>query len=388
MARINNTNYQGGAPGSDFQLATDDNDPYSREFDTYGPALALDGHDHTNGKGLPVGRLAANAVVEASILDGAVTSNKLAPLSVTNGKIAADAVDSTKLADDSVGAEHIIDNAVGTIALVDDAVTLGKLAHGTGNRIFGTDPTGVPALVQLAAAMVPNLLITGAMIADSTITGDQKIAPNTITGDSAGSAIPTNRIHVNRLASSSMTQSEVNRIFTAPAIDASTIVAVGSVTLSRCNIGGAAGSGKVVGHNGSDWTWVTPAAGVTMTGIVAAVAHAGVIPSGWSRESALDGRMMVFDGTTFSTTWVAQNNYGSTWGHLHNMAGHTHAGSGASSGGASAVTTNINLAFGGSEQVTPDHGHTISLSIVGDSNNVSSTSWVIPSRAYVPVIAS
>lgn len=71
------------------------------------------------------------AVVASEILDGIVTTLKLADDAVTNAKIADTAVDANKLADGSVSAAKIIEGAIGTTQLALGAVTTDQLADGT-----------------------------------------------------------------------------------------------------------------------------------------------------------------------------------------------------------------------------------------------------------------
>lgn len=94
---------------------------------------------------------------------------------------------------------------------------------------------------------------------------------------------------------------------------------------------------------------------------------AAEIPTGWTRESNLDGRMPVGAGTTFSTTFTEATNYGSSWSHLHAVAIDT--------GGPLAVIVNIE---GGSQtEAAPQH-HTHAI-----TGNTASTAWQIPVRAVV-----
>lgn len=101
---------------------------------------------------------------------------------------------------------------------------------------------------------------------------------------------------------------------------------------------------------------------------VAAVPHGAVIAfrtaaeitaagAGWSRETALDGRILLGAGTAGGQTFTEANNYGSNWSigpvsENNNVA----AGSVQSGGGSTAV---------------PAHGHTVNITLIP------------PSRAYV-----
>ncbi len=92
MSRVKSSHYGAVAAGLDgateFYWATQGNDSFSREQDMASMARALDGHDHTNGKGLAVagyaaGSIPASAIVPNPIFPGMVTINS--GLNVTGG---------------------------------------------------------------------------------------------------------------------------------------------------------------------------------------------------------------------------------------------------------------------------------------------------------------
>jgi len=399
MTRVPNTNYQ-ATTSTQFQIATDDNDPYDRELDTSRVATALDEHTHGVGRGAPVTRVAANAVDTAALQNGAVTEDKMATNSVGSNAIKQNAV----------GADEIVDGGVGTAEIADDAVTLGKLAHGTASRVFATDASGVPVISQLVAAMFPNLIISTAMIADlavtgakmangtvtatqiadatitgakiatNTIPGDSKLQPSTVSGNSGASAIGTDCLHANRLSTGSFSKAEFDRFSGA----ATKNIGIEHIYENS----GSRGAGKVLGDDGTGFSWISLSSGVTMTGIVAAVRNAASIPSGWVRESGLDGRMMVFDGTVFSTTWTAENNYGASWSHAHgpgNLQGTATTTTGAAQNGGAYDEDET-----GNIHNTRDaaHDHPVSISMTLSGGQSESVAWTIPCRAYVPVYKS
>lgn len=102
-------------------------------------------------------------------------------------------------------------------------------------------------------------------------------------------------------------------------------------------------------------------------------ATAAGIASGWTRDSALDGRIPVGAGTTFSTTFVEATNYGASWSHggdaislAFSVTSGTPSGGGAVQGGGG-----VNL-----------DGHTHGVS--GNATGVTpSSTWVLPSRGVV-----
>lgn len=97
MTRVATTNY-GADATTQFNWATSGSDLFSRTLDLYYMSQALELHDHSAGRGLPVSRLAAGAVTAASITALSIDTTALANLSVTNAKLAAASVTLDKLA--------------------------------------------------------------------------------------------------------------------------------------------------------------------------------------------------------------------------------------------------------------------------------------------------
>jgi len=118
-------------------------------------------------------------------------------------------------------------------------------------------------------------------------------------------------------------------------------------------------------------SWIT-AAKLVPSGLIAAFATAAAIASGWARYTALDGRIPVGAGTTFSVTYTEATDYGSAWSH-------TPLGTIAVTIGAPSATHNVDDDAGGDPHATSDHTH----SIASQTFTGSATSWVIPSRAVV-----
>lgn len=119
---------------------------------------------------------------EGQVLDGSITTAKLAALAVTTAKIDAGAVTDAKLADGAVvdgkvgaaavGTTNLKDSAVTTAKLADGAVTASKLAEGaiTGAAI-GAGSVNSEKLGQYA--------VTTEKIAGTAVTAE-KIAPNAV----------------------------------------------------------------------------------------------------------------------------------------------------------------------------------------------------------------
>lgn len=117
------------------------------------------------------------------------------------------------------------------------------------------------------------------------------------------------------------------------------------------------------------------------SGVGAWVRKASEIPSGFSRESDLDGRIPIGAGTTFTVTFVEETNYGSSWAHDHTMA-HTHTVTGTTQ----SESDNENTSGTGGNTVPADnHTHYLNALPTSGSSaaNTGSTSWTIPSRAVV-----
>ena len=145
MSRVATTNY-GADPTTQFAWATTDNDLFDREQDLYRLAQALELHDHGAGRGLPVSRLAANAVVSASISALSVQTTHLANLNVTNAKIGPNAVSFDKLTVplvqtvNSYAGSILMQNTEGTFRFGVYVATNGLVSLGAGtNAIMGTN---------------------------------------------------------------------------------------------------------------------------------------------------------------------------------------------------------------------------------------------------------
>lgn len=98
MVRVTTSNY-GADATTQFAWATTDDDLFDREDDLYNLSQAVEFHDHTPTRGLPIGvdGIGANAVDEAAIAALAVTESKLGTGAVTNGKLGAGAVTRDKI---------------------------------------------------------------------------------------------------------------------------------------------------------------------------------------------------------------------------------------------------------------------------------------------------
>lgn len=146
--------------------------------------IALDGHDHTTGKGklIPSAGLESNSVSTAKIVDSAVTSVKIADGAITgtkfpdnvitNAKLADSAVTSNKLIDAAITTAKINDLAVNTLKLADAAVTGAKIAP---NSIDGTKLQDG----SVSTTKITDSAITTVKVADDAIT-QAKLIDNSV----------------------------------------------------------------------------------------------------------------------------------------------------------------------------------------------------------------
>jgi hypothetical protein len=126
------------------------------------------------------------------------------------------------------------------------------------------------------------------------------------------------------------------------------------------------------------------------SGLVAMFRTAAAIAAGWTRETALDGRMAIGAGTSFSTTFAEATSYGSSWSHGHTGASHNHPSAGLTvSGNTGGENSDNGLATpGGVNLPVVGHTHSISVGVAGNTSgasavNTSSDMWVIPMKAYI-----
>lgn len=106
-------------------------------------------------------------------------------------------------------------------------------------------------------------------------------------------------------------------------------------------------------------------------GLVLMVATEAEIPAGgaWTRETALNGRMIVNAGTTFGVTFDEGDNVGSSWSHSHTFE--------FMSGDPTVPQTNMPAPPDATSPIAEsEHPHEF-------SGTTGSTQWLIPCRAVI-----
>jgi hypothetical protein len=243
-------------------------------------------------------------VVSGEVLDGTITTLKLADDAVTNAKIADTAVDANKLADGSVSAQKILDDAI-TAAKIDDgavtaaalgadAVTAGKLADGS-----------IDASTLFAGGVVDTTALD-----DDAVTAD-KIAANTIVaGNISAGAIGTTELAANAVVAGKIAANAITAGKIAAGIITATDIATDTITASQI-AAGAIGATELAANSviagkiaagivdataiaaGAITTAKLDALAVTAANIAANAVTAGKINAGAVTAATLEATMVV-----------------------------------------------------------------------------------------------
>ena len=147
----------------------------------------------------------ANGISATQILDGAVTTVKIADNAVTTAKILNGNVTTAKIADNAVTAGKILNGNVTTVKIADDAVTYAKLQNlVTANRVLGSTSTGLIGETQVQTAMIATNAVTTAKILNSNVT-TAKIADVAVTA----AKIATNAVTATKISSGAVTTDKI-----------------------------------------------------------------------------------------------------------------------------------------------------------------------------------
>jgi hypothetical protein len=281
-----------------------------------------------------------------------------------------------------------------------DAGNIGTASVANAAQVGGRTPTATPA-----AGAIP--IADGAGKLDAWIT-----AGGTATNAAALNSQP-----------GSFYQARANHTGTQPAATISdlpaTVATLGAQTaVTANNLQGippsttaAANRIPVSDASGKLDAWVTPASFSIPSGLGCWVRSASEIPTGFARETSLDGLMLVGAGTSFGQTFNETQSYGNTWAHQHtsnsfavsvssvsvsvSVSGSATGGAGDTTGSSTAI--NGLATAGGVNLNTTGHTHPlngVSLAVsasgggsgTGSGTATGSTSnatWIPPLRAVV-----
>ena len=163
-------------------------------------------------------KIADNAVNTAQIVSSAISEAKIATGAITNTKLGTDAVTNAKLADNAVQTANLAANAITETKISDNAVTTGKIVA---NAITSTK---ISASAVVAGKIAANAVEAIAIAADA-VTAD-KVAANAIVADN----ITSNAVTSDKIIANAITTAKIN----AGAVTADTI-ATNAVTAIKIN---------------------------------------------------------------------------------------------------------------------------------------------------------
>lgn len=163
-------------------------------------------------------KIADNAVNTAQIVSSAISEAKIATGAITNTKLGTDAVTNAKLADNAVQTANLAANAITETKISDNAVTTGKIVA---NAITSTK---ISASAVVAGKIAANAVEAVAIAADA-VTAD-KVAANAIVANN----ITSNAVTSDKIIANAITTAKIN----AGAVTADTI-ATNAVTAIKIN---------------------------------------------------------------------------------------------------------------------------------------------------------
>ncbi|MFJ5294540.1 hypothetical protein [Streptomyces sp. NPDC088348] len=175
-------------------------------------------------------KLADDAVTAAKVAVGAIDEDALAAAAVTAGKIGADAVTAAAIATGAVGATEISDGAITTPKLTAGAVTANELTA-------GAVTAGKIAAGAVTAGKIDAAAVTAGNIAASAVQ-----AGNLAAGSVQAGNIAADSVQAGNIAASAVTARELNALaVTAGKIDANAVtagtIAAGAVNATSLTVG-------------------------------------------------------------------------------------------------------------------------------------------------------
>jgi hypothetical protein len=387
MARVPTVYYQADLD-TQFQWATSENDPFLFEQDMSFLARALERHTHGAGRGLPVESIAAS-VIDATMLE---------PNSVTNAKIADNAVNTRTLADGSVTTAKVLNGTLKAEDFEAGAVVahLGYTpvnragdtmsAPGTSNLVMGTPTVPMHLLLQPPSAIHgPGYIALDRTAGTVATFGTTETAGIAFVMQNRG-ATPGHSIGVLNQAGSGynmlfrhdyaefMTPVFATRFFASTPTASGLPPLTANSTVMCTNLNANFLNGQLGGYYGRETHEVK-------AGTHALFTTAAAIPAGWTRNTNLNGRILVGDGASAiaGISFAANTHQGVSWvndpGHTHPMPPHSHL--------FSSNVPNATGAPGPAGQYVALGTDTLYNAAGSTNANVAASLWNFPSFAMV-----
>jgi hypothetical protein len=191
-------------------------------------------------------KLAAGAVNAQAVADGAIAAGKLAANAVGTTNIAPGAVTGTQLADATIGTAKIINGAIGNAQIADAAINNAKIANLDAGKITtGSLDANRIAAGSLDAAKITAGTLTATQIQAGSLTGD-RLAANTVTANQ----IAAQTITANQMAAGTITAQ--SGIISSIDGDKATITNINGSSIKANAIDGKTITGAVVRSVRSD----------------------------------------------------------------------------------------------------------------------------------------
>ncbi len=179
-------------------------------------------------------------VTSAKLADGSVTTVKIADANVTTAKIASGAVDSAQLASGSVIAAKIAAGAVGTTQLADANVTAVKIADANVTTVKLADSSVTTVKIADANVTTAKLVdnsVTTAKITDANVTS-AKIAAGAVGATQiANGGVGTIQLAANAVTAAKIANATITSTQLATAAVATPNIADGAVTQAKLDSG-------------------------------------------------------------------------------------------------------------------------------------------------------